>query len=236
MPSTRARSRARQFSIYVDVPVVQNLADGVDEVRKAVRTNLKHGANFIKILATGAVLSKGISPGAQQYSEDELRVAVEEANRWGRYVAAHAHGTGGINAALRAGVRTIDHGTMLDDESIALLKSKHAYFVPTLLVGKLIVEKGESLGVPKPEIERQRALGDRAGESLAKAMNAGVPVGFGTDAGVFAHGENAREFAVRAKFGDCAYRKSDLQPGAGTQSYKPDISIRASPEANGQGT
>src|SRR5881296_1934841 len=108
---------ARQFSIYVDVPLVRNLADGPDEVRKAVRTNLKHGADFIKILATGAVLSKGIPPGSQQYSDEELRAAVEEAARWGRYVAAHAHGTGGINAALKAGVRTIDHGSMLDDES-----------------------------------------------------------------------------------------------------------------------
>ena len=200
--ATGGAGDARQFSIYVDVPVVQNLADGVDEVRKVVRTNLKHGANFVKILATGAGLSRGISPGAQQYSEEELRVAVEEANRWGRYVAAHAHGTAGINAALRAGVRTIDHGTMLDDESIELLKSRHAYFVPTLMVGKAIVERGESLGVPPAEIERQRQLGDRAGNSLAKALKAGIPVGFGTDAGVFPHGQNAREFAVRAGFGE----------------------------------
>src|SRR5437867_4408729 len=200
--ATGGAGDARQFSIYVDVPVVRNLADGVDEVRKAVRTNLKHGANFIKILATGAVLSKGISPGAQQYSDEELRVAVEEANRWGRYVAAHAHGAAGINAALRAGVRTIDHGTMLDDESIELLKSRHAYFVPTLMVGKAIVERGASLGVPPPEIERQRQLGDRAGNSLAKALKAGVQIGFGTDAGVFPHGQNAREFAVRASFGE----------------------------------
>src|SRR6266850_8488898 len=99
---------ARQFSIYVDVPIVKNLADGPDEVRKAVRTNLKQGADFIKVLATGAVLSKGVPPGAQQYSDEELRVAVEEAKRWGRFVAAHAHGTEGIKAALRAGVRTID--------------------------------------------------------------------------------------------------------------------------------
>ena len=200
--ATGGAGDARQFSIYVDVPLVRNLADGADEIRKAVRTNLKHGADFIKILATGAMLSKGISPGAQQYSEEELRTAVEEANRWGRYVAAHAHGTAGINAALRAGVRTIDHGSMLDDESIQLLKSRHAYFVPTLLVGEMIVEKGESLGVPKSEIERARQLGDRPGQSLAKALKADLPIGFGTDAGVFPHGLNAREFALRARFGE----------------------------------
>ena len=90
---------ARQFSIFVDVPIVQNLADGPDEIRKAVRTNLKQGADFIKILGTGAVLSKGTPPGAQQYTEEEMHVAVEEAARWGRHVAAHVHGTDGIKAA-----------------------------------------------------------------------------------------------------------------------------------------
>ncbi len=200
--ATGGAGDARQFSPYVQVPMVQNLADGVDEVRKAVRTNFKHGADFIKILATGAILSKGISPAAQQYSDEELRAAVEEASRWGRWVAAHAHGTAGINAALRAGVRTIDHGTMLDDESVELLKSRRAYFVPTLLVGKMILERGASLGVPPSEIERQRRLGDLAGNSFAKALRAGLPIPFATDAGVFPHGENAREFAVRAQWGE----------------------------------
>src|SRR5439155_24927435 len=91
--ATGGAGDARQFSIYVDVPIVQNLADGPDAIRHIVRTNLKNGADFIKILATGAVLSKGIPPGAQQYSEEEIRAAVEEAARWGRHVAAHAHGT-----------------------------------------------------------------------------------------------------------------------------------------------
>src|SRR3989442_8229086 len=116
---------ARQFSIYVDVPIVQNLADGPDAIRRVVRTNLKQGADFIKVLATGAVLSKGAPPGAQQYTEEELRVAVEEAARWGRFVAAHAHGTDGIKAAIRAGVRTIDHGSMMDAEAGGLPRSRH---------------------------------------------------------------------------------------------------------------
>ncbi len=101
--ATGGAGDARQFSIYVDVPIVRNLADGVDQVRQVVRTNLKNGADFVKILATGAVMSKGIPPGAQQYSDAELAVAVEEANRWGRFVAAHAHGAEGIKAAVRAG-------------------------------------------------------------------------------------------------------------------------------------
>ena len=112
----RRRRRRPAVSIYVDVPIVRNLADGVEQVRQAVRTNLKNGADFVKILATGAVMSKGIPPGAQRYSDAELAVAVEEATRWGRFVAAHAHGTEGIKAAVRAGVRTIDHGSMLDEE------------------------------------------------------------------------------------------------------------------------
>jgi imidazolonepropionase-like amidohydrolase len=93
---------ARQFSIFVDVPIVRNLADGPDEVRKAVRTNLKQGADFIKILGTGAVLSKGAPPGGQQYSEEEMHVAVEEAARWGKHVAAHLHGTAGITRSITA--------------------------------------------------------------------------------------------------------------------------------------
>ncbi len=200
--ATGGAGDARQFSIFVDVPLIHNLADGVDEIRKAVRTNLKHGADFIKILATGAILSKGISPGAQQYSEEELRAAVEEAGRWGKPVAAHAHGTAGINAAIRAGVHTIDHGSMLDDESIELLKSHHAYFVPTLMVADMVVKQGEALGVPKSEIERGRRLGDRPGLSVTKALKADLPIGFGTDSGVFPHGQNAKEFMLRARYGE----------------------------------
>ena len=124
--ATGGAGDARQFSIYVDVPVVQNLADGVDAVRAAVRTNFKNGADFIKILATGAVLSKGIPPGAQQYSDEEIATAVVEANRWGRFVAAHAHGPEGIKAAIRAGVRTVDHGSMLDDEDQPILLDSRA--------------------------------------------------------------------------------------------------------------
>jgi len=200
--ATGGAGDARQFSIYVDVPVVRNLADSPDEIRKAVRTNFKHGADFVKILAAGAVLSKGIAPGAQQYSEEELRAAVEEANRWGRPVAAHAHGTAGIVAALKAGVRTVDHGTMLNGEAIEILKGRKAWYAPTLLVGKLIVEQGKALGVPPAEIERQKQLGALAGASFAMALKAGLEIPFATDAGVFAHGLNAREFAVRAQFGE----------------------------------
>ena len=200
--ATGGAGDARQFSIYVDVPLVRNLADGVDAVRHAVRTNLKHGADFIKILATGAVLSKGIPPGAQQYSDEEIRVAVEEASRWGRFVASHAHGADGIKAAIRAGVRTIDHGSMMDDEGRRMLQAqRETFFVPTLYVGAVIVREGASLGVPPDEIERSRRMMEYRHAAFRKALAAGLEMGFGTDAGVFPHGDNAREFALRVEQG-----------------------------------
>lgn len=202
--ATGGAGDARQFSIYVDVPIVRNLADGVDAVRAAVRTNFKHGSDFIKILATGAVLSKGIPPGAQQYSDEELAVAVEEASRWGRFVASHAHGAEGIKAAIRAGVRTVDHGSMMDDEGIAMLKERmdETYYVPTLYVGAAVVQGGEELGIPASEIERSRRMSEFRNATFRRALAAGLPIGFGTDAGVFPHGINARELTLRVEEGE----------------------------------
>src|SRR5918993_2591617 len=199
--STGGAGDARQFSIYVDVPLVRNLADGPDEVTKAVRTNLKNGADFIKILATGAVMSKGIPPGAQQYSDAELAVAVEEAARWGRFVAAHAHGTEGIKAALRAGVRTVDHGSMLDEEGARLLKEKRAYFAPTLYVGHTILNDNQALNIPAHQVEREKAMQGTQERAFKIALAQGLPIAFATDAGVFPHGENAREFKLRVALG-----------------------------------
>lgn len=200
--ATGGAGDARQFSIYVDVPTVRNLADGVDAVRTAVRTNFKHGADYVKILATGAVLSQGIPPGAQQYSDEEIAVAVEEADRWGRFVASHAHGAEGIKAAIRAGVRTIDHGSMMDDEGLAMLQeSDYTYYVPTLYVGAIVVRDGASLGVPPEEIERSRAMMAYRNSTFRRAVEGGLTIGFGTDAGVFTHGHNAREFQLRVENG-----------------------------------
>lgn len=197
--ATGGAGDARQFSIYVDVPIVQNLADGPDAIRHAVRTNLKNGADFIKILATGAVLSKGTPPGAQQYSEEEIHVAVVEAARWGRSVAAHAHGTDGIKAAIRAGVRTIDHGTMMDAEAVELMKTHKTYYVPTLMtLDSIDVDPT----VPDSEKARARQMAAFAGKSFQMVLKSGVPIGFGTDASVIPHGQNAHEFTYRAKLGE----------------------------------
>ncbi len=197
--STGGAGDARQFSIYVDVPIVRNLADGPDEVTRAVRTHLKYGADFIKILATGAVLSRGIPPGAQQYSDEELRAAVIEANRWGRMVAAHAHGALGIKAAIRAGVRTVDHGSYLDDEAIELLRARTTFYVPTLYTSEVIEGSDH---VPESEKERERQIRDIAYQGFVRALRAGIPIGFATDSAVIPHGENAREFLVRVRLGE----------------------------------
>jgi imidazolonepropionase-like amidohydrolase len=189
---------ARQFSIYVDVPIVRNLADGPDEIRKAVRTNLKQGADFIKILGTGAVFSKGAPPGAQQYTEDEMHVAVEEAARWGKHVAAHVHGTEGIKAAIRAGVHTVDHGSMMDEEAIQLLRTHHAYFVPTLYTSDV---GGSNTNAPESERERSRRMRGFKETSFRLVLTSGLPIGFATDAAVVPHGQNAREFAYRVRLG-----------------------------------
>jgi imidazolonepropionase-like amidohydrolase len=201
--STGGAGDARQFSIYVDVPVVRNLADGAEEVTKAVRTNFKNGADFIKILATGAVLSKGISPGAQQYSDAEIQAAVAEANRWGRQVAAHAHGARGIKAAIRAGVRTIDHGSYLDEEAIALLKQsgRRTFYVPTLATSESIGGT-EGAHIPASEIEREKQIRDVQLAGFRRALAAGLPIGVGSDAAVVPHGKNARELTVRVRFGE----------------------------------
>jgi imidazolonepropionase-like amidohydrolase len=201
--STGGAGDARQFSIYVEVPIVRNLADGPEEVTKAVRTNLKNGADFIKILATGAVLSKGISPGSQQYSDAEIRAAVEEASRWGRFVAAHAHGASGIKAAIRAGVRTVDHGSYLDDEAIALLVKggRRTFYVPTLYTSDAILS-GETPNTPASEVERERQIKDIQFAGFRRALAAGIPIGFGTDSGVIPHGKNAHELVIRVGLGE----------------------------------
>jgi imidazolonepropionase-like amidohydrolase len=201
--STGGAGDAMQFSPYVQVPLVHNLADGPEEVTKAVRTNFKNGADFIKILATGAVLSKGIPPGAQQYSEEEMRAAVVEARRWGRDVAAHAHGTEGIKAAIRAGVHTVDHGSGLDDEAIAMLKAQPTtYYVPTLALLSANLDGHGPTIVPPAEMERMRDIRSMAENAFRRALAAGLPIGFATDAPVIAHGLNAREFVTRVRLGE----------------------------------
>jgi imidazolonepropionase-like amidohydrolase len=175
----------------------EGVADGIDEAAKAVRYQIKHGAKVIKVCATAGVLSFEGSLGAQQLSDAELQAIVQEASRHGLKVAAHAHGTEGIKAAVRAGVASIEHGSMLDDEAIELMKRRGTYLVPTAYL--LTTFKFESL--PPPIAAKARQVVPLAQESHRRAIRAGVKIAFGTDAAVYPHGDNAREFAVYLGYG-----------------------------------
>ncbi|HCT43580.1 MAG TPA: amidohydrolase, partial [Phycisphaerales bacterium] len=170
-------------------------ADGPYEARKAVRARIREGVDLIKITATGGVLSPTAAGVEQQFFVDELESIIQAARTMGRKVAAHAHGTNGINAALRAGVDSIEHGTYLDDESIDLFKKTGAYLVPTIHAGKFVEEKAKVDGYFPPSIrDKAAAVGPLIQDSFARAYKAGVNIAFGTDVGVGAHGTNALEF------------------------------------------
>jgi imidazolonepropionase-like amidohydrolase len=173
------------------------IADGVDEVVAAVRHQVKHGARVIKTCATAGVLSFEGPVGAQQYSEEELVALVTEAHRHGLKVAAHAHGSAGIKAAVRAGVDSIEHGSELDDEAIALMKEHGTYLVPTTYLADAIALDD----LPAPIRAKAEAILPKAKESLRRAIAAGVKIAYGTDAAVYPHGLNARELATLVERG-----------------------------------
>jgi imidazolonepropionase-like amidohydrolase len=175
----------------------RGVADGPEEVLKAVRYQIKHGAQNIKICATAGVLSFEESVGAQQFSEEEMRIIVEEAARHDIKVAAHAHGTVGINAAIRAGVASIEHGSLLDGESIRLMKERGTFLVPTTYLADAI----DLDALPPPIRAKAEYVLPRARENLRRAIAEGVRIGFGTDAAVYPHGHNAREFSVLVDLG-----------------------------------
>jgi len=175
----------------------EGVADGVDEVVRAVRYQIKHGARVIKLCATAGVLSFEESVGAQQFTEEEMRAAVEEAARHGMKVAAHAHGAEGIKAAVRAGVASIEHGSMIDDEAARMMKERGVYLVPTTHLADVI----DLELLPPPIRAKAEWVLPRAKENLRRAIQSGVPIAFGTDAAVFPHGDNAREFAALVERG-----------------------------------
>jgi imidazolonepropionase-like amidohydrolase len=176
-------------------------ADGVDGVRHMVRQNIKYGADLIKFMASGGVLSKGDDPQASQYTQEEMKAIVEEAHRLGRKVAAHAHGAQAIRWASDAGVDSIEHGSYVDDAAIAAMKKNGTYLVPTLYLSDWFLENAEKIGTPPDLIAKGRAVMPAARRNIARAFAAGVKVGFGTDAAVYPHGLNAHEFAVMVKLG-----------------------------------
>jgi len=177
------------------------VADGIEEVRNAVRYMVKYGADVIKICATGGVLSLTDSAGVQQYTEDEMRAIVETATQLDRRVAAHAHGTAGIKAAVRAGVTSIEHGSILDAEAVALMKQHGTWLVPTLLAGFTVESLATAGRLPAPIAAKALAIAPRMHNSFKLAVDAGVKIALGTDAGVMKHGTNAREFTLMVRWG-----------------------------------
>lgn len=177
------------------------IADGPEEIRKTIRAQVKYGVDVIKILASGGVLSKGDQPGAPQYTFEELKMAADTAHASGRKIAAHAHGTQSIKDSIRAGIDSIEHVSFVDDEGIALAKQHGTYFVMDIYNDDYILGKAREFGMPQEQINKERTVGQTQRANFRKAHAAGVKMAFGTDAGVYPHGDNAKQFHTMVQFG-----------------------------------
>jgi imidazolonepropionase-like amidohydrolase len=177
------------------------VADGVDGVTKKVRENVKYGADVIKFMATGGVLSEGDNPALAQYSPEEMKAIVDTAHGLGRKVAAHAHGAAGIKYAVLAGVDSIEHGSYINDEDITLMKQHGTYLVPTVYLEDWLMENVDALGLTPNMIEKAKTVLPIAQQNLSHAFKSGVKVAFGTDAAVYPHGLNAHEFGKMVDMG-----------------------------------
>lgn len=188
-----------------DVRIPDDLRAGVvtdaADARAKVNYLFQHGADSIKLIATGAVLASGTEAGQQELTEDEMRAAVEVAAARGSWVTAHAHGAAGIKSAIRAGVRSIEHASLIDDEGIALAKAKGVWLDMDVYNGDYIADVGRREHWPENYLRKNDETTDAQREGFRKAVKAGVRLSFGTDAGVFPHGENARQFAYMVRFG-----------------------------------
>ena len=176
-------------------------ADNAEEARKSVREVRKYGAQVIKICATGGVFSRNTEPGQQQMTYDEMKATVDEAKMWGIRVAAHAHGAAGIREAIRAGVNTIEHASLIDDEGIRLAKQYGAWLSMDIYNTDYTQSEGRKNGVLEDNLRKDREIGDLQRENFRRAHQAGVKMVYGTDAGIFPHGKNARQFAVMVRYG-----------------------------------
>ena len=179
----------------------QGVANGPWAVREKVRENVKFGADVIKVLASGGVLSKGDTPGAPQYTPEELKAIADEAHKLGRKVAAHAHGTQSIKDAILAGIDTIEHSSLIDDEGIALAKQHHTYLDFDIYNDDYILSEGAKHGMLPESIEKEKAVGRLQRENFRKAFQAGALMGFATDGGVYPHGDNWKQFPKMVEWG-----------------------------------
>lgn len=179
----------------------QGVADGPWQIRAKVRENIKYGVDVIKFCATGGVLSKGTKVGAQQYSQEEMNALVAEAELRGLVTAAHAHGTEGIKAAIKAGVSSVEHASFLDKEAIKLAKKYGTYFSMDIYTTEYILGEGEKAGILQESLDKERVVGTRQRESFRQAVKAGVKMVFGSDAGVYPHGDNPKQLSRMVQFG-----------------------------------
>lgn len=180
----------------------EGVADGVEECIKAVRKRYKDGSDLIKIMASGGVLSMEKDGSGAQYSEEEIKAIVQTAKDYGMKVAAHAHGAEAIKRAVRAGVASIEHGTYMDDEAMQLMKEYGTYYVPTIVAGKSVADSAQKPGYyPAVIAGKAMAIGPQLQKTFAKAYKAGVKIAYGTDAGVYAHGKNWKDFVYMTEAG-----------------------------------
>jgi imidazolonepropionase-like amidohydrolase len=189
------------FSPYLSFKGLNNIADGVEEIRKLVRQEVKYGADVIKVAATAGVLSEEDSVGAPQFSQEELNALVQEAHMWERKVAAHAHGTEGIKRAIRAGVDSVEHASFIDDEGIALAKEKGTWLVMDIYNDDYIMAEFKKKGYPQKILDKEALVGRTQRENFRKAVKAGAKLAFGSDAGVYPHGWNGKQFAKMVEWG-----------------------------------
>src|SRR5215813_6754369 len=181
--------------------ISNGVADGPWAARAKVREVIKYGADVIKVCASGGVLSKGDQPGTPQYTFEELQAIAEEAHKLGRKVAAHAHGTQSIKDAIRAGIDSIEHSSLIDEEGIALAKQHGTYLVFDIYNDDFILQEGAKAGMLPESIEKEKKIGRLQRENFKRAFQAGAKIAFGTDAGVYPHGDNAKQFGKMVECG-----------------------------------
>jgi len=189
------------FSPWIDFHEIDGVADGVDAIRHRVRENVKHGADVIKFMASAGVLSAEASVGAPQYSQEEMNAIVDEAHRWGKKVAAHAHGAEAIKMAILAGVDSVEHSSLIDDEGLKLARQRGTYLDFDVYNDDYILSEYAKKGFPESTIAKEKMVGRLQRENFQRAVKAGEKMAFGTDAGVYPHGWNAKQFAIMTRWG-----------------------------------
>ena len=182
------------LSPYVHLDDMSGVADGTDAIRRKIRSEVKYGADVIKVMATAGAMSEEESVEAALYTQDELNAVVDEARMWGRNVAAHAHGTEGIKRAVRAGVASVDHGTFLDEEGARMMAERGTYLVKDSYEDRWFLERAPGWGYPKVIVDKLAKIVQGHEAAFKLARKSGVKIAFGTDAGMLPHGENAKQF------------------------------------------